>query len=50
MYYVIDLRQNPPVRLPELVFETSEECIAWIDQNGNATVYSIEYEQEPMNE
>lgn len=49
MYYILDLRQNPPARLPGIAFETSEECTEWIDQNGDATIYTIEQEANLNN-
>ena len=42
MYYVIDLRLDPPERVPDVFFETTEECCEWIDQNGDASIYTIE--------
>ena len=41
MFYIIDLRQDPPERVPGVSFETNEECCEWIDENGDACTYSI---------
>ncbi len=42
MYYIIDLRQDPPVRVQGVEFQTIEECCNWIDQNGDASIYTID--------
>jgi hypothetical protein len=42
MYYVIDLRQDPPQRVPDVKFETLKECCEWIDLNGDVSIYTIE--------
>lgn len=41
MYYIIDLRKDPPERVPDVQFETQEECCNWIDENGDASIYII---------
>ena len=42
MYYVVDLRLDPPQRVPDKQFETFEECCKWIDLNGDVSIYTIE--------
>jgi hypothetical protein len=42
MYYIIDLRQDPPIRVPDLVLQTEKECCDWIDENGDASIYTFE--------
>ena len=42
MYYIIDLQQNPPVRIPNLVFTTEQDACDWININGDAVKYTIE--------
>ncbi len=42
MYQVIDLRENPPIAVINTLFETEQECIDWIANNGDATIYTIE--------
>jgi hypothetical protein len=42
MYHILDLRENPPIIIPDITFETEQECIEWIDNNGDATIYTIE--------
>jgi len=42
MYYIIDLRYDPPQRVPDVQFETQEECFEWIDANGDVSIYSIQ--------
>lgn len=41
MYCIIDLRQEPPVKVQGTDFETEQECINWITQNGDVTMYTI---------
>jgi hypothetical protein len=41
MYYILDLEQNPPKIIETLEFETEQEACEWIDQNGDAVIYSI---------
>lgn len=41
MYYVIDLRQDPPQKVLEAQFETMAECCEWIDANGDVSIYSV---------
>jgi hypothetical protein len=41
MYYIIDLETNPPQEVPNLSFETENQACDWINQNGNAIIYSI---------
>ncbi len=41
MYYIIDLRQDPPQRVPDIQLETPEECCDWIDLNGDASIYTF---------
>ena len=45
MFYIIDLTQDPPIRIPNIEFETQEECINWIDKNGSIITHSIEEQQ-----
>jgi hypothetical protein len=42
MYYVIDITAEPPVRVPGAEFETYEECVNWLELNGDIINYSIE--------
>jgi hypothetical protein len=44
MYYVVDLRQDPPHKVEEAQFQTIEECCEWIDENGDVSIYTIEEE------
>jgi hypothetical protein len=41
MYHILDLRTEPPTEVPNLVFQTELEACEWINQNGNATIYTI---------
>lgn len=41
MYSVIDLRLNPPQVVSGTENFTEQQCIDWISQNGDATIYSI---------
>jgi len=41
MYYVIDLRYDPPQKVQEAQFQTAEECFEWIDANGDVSIYSV---------
>lgn len=41
MYCIIDLRQDPQERVPNVQFETIEECCNWIEENGGITIYTI---------
>lgn len=41
MYYIIDLRPDPPVKVEGTDFETEQECIDWIIENGDVTMYTI---------
>jgi hypothetical protein len=41
MYYIIDLTQDPPVKVQDVQFETEQECFLWIDENGDVSIYSI---------
>ncbi len=43
MYYIIDLRQNPPEIVPNVILSTEEECCIWIDENGDASIYTFSY-------
>jgi hypothetical protein len=42
MFYIIDLQQDPPTRIPSIEFETHDECIDWINENGSIVTHSIE--------
>lgn len=41
MYYILDLQQNPPVKLPNISFNTEFEACEWIGTNGDAVKYTI---------
>ena len=41
MYYILNLQINPPMKEPDLVFETEQEACDWIDNNGDAVKYTI---------
>ncbi len=41
MYYIIDLTQDPPSIIPNLQFTNEIDAIDWINNNGDATSYSI---------
>jgi hypothetical protein len=41
MYYIIDLTQDPPSIIPNLQFSNEIDAIYWINNNGNATMYTI---------
>ena len=41
MYYILDLEQNPPVKVPNIQFDTELEACKWIDENGDAVKYTI---------
>lgn len=41
MYYIVDLRYDPPERVQDLQFETPEECCEWIDLNGDVSIYTL---------
>jgi hypothetical protein len=43
MYKILDLRQDPPTQILDLVFDTEEAACKWIDENGAdqaAVIYS----------
>lgn len=42
MYHIIDIKQSPSVRVEGLTFNTYEECVEWINNNGDIMSYSIE--------
>jgi hypothetical protein len=42
MFYIIDLQQDPPTRIPGVEFKTHDECIDWINENGSIITHSIE--------
>lgn len=44
MYYIIDITGNEPLRVPGLEFETYDECVNWLELNGDIINYSIESE------
>lgn len=41
MYYILDISQNPPIKIPNINFNTEIEACEWIDNNGNAIKYTI---------
>lgn len=41
MFCIIDLRENPPVDVPDTDFETVEECINWLNLHGDIISYTI---------
>jgi hypothetical protein len=41
MYYIINLTTNPPTEIPNLVFEIENDACDWVNQNGDATEYTI---------
>jgi hypothetical protein len=45
MFYIVDLRENPPIRVSNIEFETYNECIDWINENGSIIIYTIEEQQ-----
>jgi hypothetical protein len=42
MYYILDITQTPSTRIEGLEFNTYEECVEWINNNGGIISYSIE--------
>jgi hypothetical protein len=42
MYYILDIIQTPPIRIESLEFNTHEECVEWINNNGSIISHSIE--------
>ncbi len=42
MYYILDITQTPPTRIEGLEFNTYEECVEWINKNGDILSYTIE--------
>lgn len=40
MYYILDIQQNPPVKLSNS-FDTEIEACNWINDNGDAVKYTI---------
>ena len=47
MYYIIDIEQNPPLKVPGIEFNTSDQACEWINENGNAAKYIIIWEDSP---
>lgn len=43
MYYILDLRTDPPTEVPNLSFQNEYDACDWINQNGNAVIYTIIY-------
>jgi len=41
MYYIIDLRTETNSIVENLEFENEEDAIKWINDNGDATIFSI---------
>ena len=41
MYYIINLLINPPIKVPDLAFESEDEACDWINNNGDAVKYTI---------
>jgi hypothetical protein len=41
MYYIIDLTKEQPSVIPNLQFTNEIDAIDWINNNGDATMYSI---------
>jgi hypothetical protein len=41
MYYIIDLTSSSPLVVPNLQFSNEIDAIDWINNNGNATMYTI---------
>lgn len=41
MYYIIDLRNFPPTLIQNLEFNNFDDACDWINQNGDATIFSI---------
>lgn len=44
MYYIIDLQQSVPTKVPGLVFQTEDDACEWIKLNGDAVKYTISKE------
>lgn len=44
MYYVIDIRIDPPIKVEGTESQIIEDCIDWISNNGDAIIYSIREE------
>lgn len=42
MFYVIDIRVTPPIKVEGTESQSIQDCIDWISLNGNAVIYSIE--------
>lgn len=41
MFYVIDIRENPSVKVDGTESYNIQDCIDWISENGDAVSYSI---------
>jgi len=41
LYTVLDLTNDPPTIVMGMENKTEYECCEWIDQNGDATQYTI---------
>jgi hypothetical protein len=42
MFYVIDIRVNPQIKVEGTESNNIEDCINWISVNGDAVSYSIQ--------
>lgn len=42
MYSIIDLSSNPPMIVSGTEYFTEQQCIDWINQNGDIIRYSIQ--------
>jgi hypothetical protein len=41
MYYILDLRTDLPSKIEGLEFYTEQEALNWINENGDATIYTV---------
>lgn len=41
MFYVIDIRVDPPTKVEGTESEFIQDCVDWILLNGDAIIYSI---------
>jgi len=46
MYYILNMTQTPPTRIEGLEFNTLEECVEWINNNGDIMSYSVEEDKK----
>lgn len=44
MFYIIDLGQDPPVKIENLEFELFADACSWIDENGSIIQHTISEE------